>query len=245
MNTATNESLTLNIRGRTGLGKNASYRTRRDALVPGVVYGPKVKTPFTVSVVPNELISLYKKAGHTGLVTLNATEGAPSELNGQKVLIKELQTHPYKNLVTHVDLHFIDLTKSIRVTVPLKFVGKAKGLAEGGILSIIVRQVEIKCLPTDIPNHIDVDISDLGLNDNLHIEELSKKFESSKLEFIYEANLVLAAVVRPEEEEVKAVAAPVEGAPAAAGAAGAAPAAGAAAGAKAAPAAAAKAPAKK
>ncbi len=227
MNSATNETMTLNVRGRTSLGKNAAYRIRRDTLVPGVVYGPKVKTPFNIAVVPNELIALYKKVGRTGLVTLNAVEGAAAELNGQKVLIKEIQTHPFRNLATHVDLHFIDLTKKIRVTVPLKFVGKAKGLAEGGILSIIVRQVEIKCLPSEIPNHIDVDVTELGLNDNLHIEELAKKMESDKLEFMYEANLVLAAVVRPEEEEVK-VAAPVEGAAAAPGAAGAAPAAGAA-----------------
>ncbi|MBS1983760.1 MAG: 50S ribosomal protein L25 [Bdellovibrionales bacterium] len=263
MSTETTESKNLNltVTGRTGQGKNASFRIRRSNMVPGVIYGPKMKGQQLVSVVPNELREVYKKVGRAGIVTLMAGEGAPKEVNGQKVLIKEIQTHPFKNLITHVDLHSIDLTKKIRVTVPLVFTGKAKGLSEGGILSIIARQVEIKCLPTDLPNHIDVDVTDVGLTESIHLEDLSKKYakeQGDKIEFIYESNYVLVAVVRPEEEEVKAVvaadpaaagAAPAAGAAGAAapGAAGAKPGAAPAAGAKAgaAPAAAAKAPAKK
>jgi large subunit ribosomal protein L25 len=217
MSTQNNTSLDLNVRGRPFIGKNAAYRTRATS-IPAVVYGPKVKTPFNVEVTPNEFLRIYKTAGRTGLVTLKSSEGAPKELDGQKVLIKEVQTHPFKNIATHVDFHLIDLQKKIRVTVPVSFVGKAKGLAEGGILSISSRSVTIKCLPLDIPNHIDADVSELGVGDSLHIEELAKKFETSKLEFMYESNYSLAAIVRPEEEVAAAPVAAAADATAAAGA---------------------------
>ncbi len=162
-------------------------------------------------------------------------DGAPSEVGGSKVLIKALQTNPLKREVLHVDLLQLDMAKELRVVVPLKFVGKAKGLTEGGILSIMARQVEIKCLPADIPHEIEVDVTDVGVNESIHIHQLSEKLKDKvKYEFIYDSDYTLCGVQPPEEEKA-AVAA--DGAPAADGAA--APAAGAAA-----PAAAAAAPAK-
>lgn len=245
--TTSNQTLKLGVHGRDRTGKNVSYRIRAQQMVPGVVYGPKLKTPVTITLAPKQIREIYSKSGKTGLVTLESLEGAPSELNGTKVLFKEIQTHPYKNLITHVDLHQLDLERKIRVTVPLAFTGKAKGLAEGGIMNIVSRSVVIKALPTDIPNHIDVDVSDLGVNDSIHVAELSKKLESSvKYEFLFENDFALVAIVPPEEEkaatpEVAAADAAAAAAPGAPAAGGAAPAAGAA---GAAPAAA-KAPAKK
>jgi len=249
----TGSEFKLTVRGRIGTGKSVSYQIRTQNLIPGVVYGPKMKKAIPVTFIPKDIRDLYAKTGRTGLVTLEAIEGAPAELNGAKVLFKEIQSHPYKNILTHVDLHQLDLDRPIRVTVPLNFIGKAKGTAEGGIMSIVSRQVEIKCLPQDIPNHIDVDVSALDVNDSIHVSELSKKMEGDKkLEFIFENDFALVAVVPPEEEKVAEVAAPVEGAvaaapgaPGAAPAAGGAPAAGAPAAGGKAPAAAAKAPAKK
>lgn len=224
------ESLTLKVYGRPKNGKSASFRTRLGGRVPGVVYGPKVKTPFSISVIPNELKPVYTKAGHTGLVTLQAMDGAPTELNGAKVLLKEVQVHPYKNLYSHIDLHQIDLDRSIRVTVPLKFVGKAKGQEEGGVVSIMSREVEIKCLPTNIPNHIDIDISPLEINGSIHIAELAEKMKSEKYEFMFESDFALVAVVEPQEEKAAvavaadpAAATPAAGAKAAAAPAAAAP----------------------
>ena len=246
--TTSNETLKLGVHGRDRTGKSVSYRIRASQMVPGVVYGPKLKTPITVKLAPKQIREIYSKAGRTGLVTLESLEGAPSELNGTKVLFKEIQTHPYKNIITHVDLHQLDLGRKIRVTVPLNFTGKAKGLGEGGIMNIVSRAVEIKALPTEIPNHIDVDVSDLGVNDSIHVAELAKKLEASvKYEFIFENDFALVAIVPPEEEKAaapEAAAADAAAAGAAAPAAAAGAAAPAAAGA-AAPAAAAKAPAKK
>ena len=215
----------LSILGRGSLGKNASFRIRSEGNVPAIVYGPKLKQGIAVSISPKEVRSLYSRVGRTGLVTLEAGEGAPKELNGTKALFKEIQSHPLKRNIVHVDLHQLDLTKKIRVIVPLNFVGKAKGLAEGGIMSIVTRQVEIKCLPEDLPNRLDVDVSEIEVNESIHLEELAKKFEGSKIEFIYEANVALVAVVPPEEEKVVtpvAADAAAAGATPAAGAAGAA-----------------------
>ena len=249
-NETTTTENTLKIFPRTTTGKSAAYRMRMNKLVPAVVYGPKLKAPINVALDPKDTLKLYRSVGRTGLVTLAIEAGGPQELNGTKILFKEIQSHPFRGGMTHVDLHQLDLSRALRVTVPLVFVGKAKGIAEGGILSIITRQVEIKCLPTQIPNHIDVDVTGLDMNDSLHISELAKLFEG-KLEFIYESDIALASVARPEEEKVvvaavdpaaAAAGTPAAGAAGAPAAAGAAPAAGAK---GAAPAAAAKAPAKK
>jgi large subunit ribosomal protein L25 len=238
------ENFKLEIFAREKKGKSAAFQLRRKERVPAVVYGPNLKEGITVAVSPKDVRRIYLSAGKTGLVTLETKEGAPSQLNGTQVLFKELQGHPLKNTLLHVDLHQLDLKRPIRVTVPLNFVGKAKGLAEGGIMSIVSRQVEIKCLPTEIPNHIDVDVSELGVNDSIHVEELSKKYKDSKLQFIFEANVALVAIVPPEEEKAAApVAADAAAATAGGAAASGAPAAGAPA-AGAAPAAAAGAPAK-
>lgn len=249
------ESLTLKVYPRKGSGKSAAFRSRLEKLVPAIVYGPEMKTPIQVSLPANETVLTYRKVGRTTLLTVEAVDGAPAELNGAKVLIKEIQAHPLKNTLLHVDLHKLDLKRKVRVTVPLNFTGKAKGLSEGGLMSIASRQVVVKVLPTDIPQHLDVDVSKLGVNESIHISDLAKSFEAGKFEFMYESDYAIVAVVPPEEEKAaEVVAAPgaegaaaAPGAPAAAGAKaapGAAPAAGAkpAAGA---PAAAAKAPAKK
>jgi large subunit ribosomal protein L25 len=226
----TTENTTLKIYGRKGTGKNASFRIRDGGMVPAVVYGPKLKAPVPVSVVPNDFLAVYKANGKTKLISLEATDGAPAELTGTKIFIKAVQAHPYKNKLQHVDLHQLDLARKIRVVVPLNFTGKAKGLAEGGIMQIATRSVEIKGLPTDIPSVINVDVTAIEVNGSIHVEELSKMYDGSKFEFIFDNDYALMSIVPPEDEKA---ATPVAGAPDAAAAA--APGAPAAAGAKAAP----------
>ncbi len=224
----TNQELKLEVYPREKTGRSASFRVRTAGRVPAVIYGAGLSKdgkalPVSLSL-PN-FKKLYTLKGKSTLLSLEPKEGAPSDLSQRKVLFKEVQTHPLKNTVVHVDIHELDLKKPIRIVVPLTFVGKAKGLAEGGIMSIITRQVEIKALPQDIPNHIDVDVSDVGLNDSLNVDDLVKKMGTTKYEFIYEHSFVLVSVNPPEEEkvaEVTAEAATAEGAAAGAAAPGAA-----------------------
>jgi large subunit ribosomal protein L25 len=238
------EQFTLNVYGRGKSGKGASYQTRKANKVPGIVYGPKMKSPINVSLETNQIIAVNRKAGKTALVYLKALDGAPKELESSPILIKQIQTHPYKNLLLHIDLHQIDLTKKIRVTVPVNYVGKAKGLAEGGLMNVSVRQVEIRCFPNKIPNQLDYDVTHLELNGSASVTDLEKTFSANKeIEFIYDSDYSLLSIVQPREEAVVAVVAAAPGAEGAAAAPGA-PAAGGAAPAAGAPAAAAgKAPA--
>ncbi|MEO5667821.1 MAG: 50S ribosomal protein L25 [Bdellovibrionota bacterium] len=248
---AQQNAITLKVYGREQTGKGASIQLRLKDMVPGVVYGPQLKTPLNISLIPNEIIAAHKAAGKTTLVTLDAVDGAPAQLKGMKVLFKSIDAHPFKTRFVHVDFHAIDLTKKMRVVVPVHFVGKSLGQAEGGILNATLRELEIRCAPDQIPSSIDVDITNLNLNDSIHLSEVEKLFPN--LEFIYENDYSLvtiseireekAAVVDPAAAAVAVAGAPAAGAPAAAaGAAGKAPAAAAG---KAPAAAAPKAPAKK
>lgn len=225
-----NQTLTLDVYPRSGSGKNAAYRTRSKNLIPAVVYGSKLKkgeehTGLSVSLDPKNFLKVYQVTGRSSLIDVALKDGAPSELAGSKVLIKALQTNPLKREVLHVDILQLDMSKELRVVVPLKFVGKAIGLNEGGIFSIMVRQVEIKCLPADIPHEIEVDVSEVNVNETIHIHQLSEKLKGKvKYEFIYDSDFTLCGVVPPEEEKVEAVATdaaatPAAGAPAAGAAA--------------------------
>jgi large subunit ribosomal protein L25 len=225
------KNVSLDVYPRKESGKNGAHRTRVSNLIPAIVYGPKLSKdskPNGISICldPKNFLQVYQVKGRTTLVDIALKDGAPSELAGSKVLIKALQTNPIKREVLHVDILQLDMNKDLRVRIPLKFVGKAKGLVDGGILSIMTRDVEIKTLPANIPHEIEVDVTDLGLNDSIHIHQLSEKMKDSKFEFIYDSDFTLCGVVRPEEEKVEtpvvAEGAAVEGAAAAPGAAGAA-----------------------
>ena len=161
-------------------------------------------------------------------------------MNGKIALFKEVVVNPVTRIPEHVDLFALDMTKTVRVSIEIKIEGKAIGLSEGGLLNVVTRQVEVECLPTNIPESIIVDVTNLAMGDSIHAAAL-KIPDGIKL--LSRPELTIVAVVEQEEEVVAAPVAAAAAAPAAAAggkAAAAAPAA--AAGAKAP---AAKAPAKK
>jgi large subunit ribosomal protein L25 len=125
-------------------------------------------------------------------------------LASKVALVKEMQYHPITGDVIHTDLYEVDLTVKIQVNVPLHFVGKAAGVVRGGILQPIVREIEVECLPMDIPQFFNVEVSALDIGDAVHIEELQMPEGVSA---IYETNLALVTVVPPSVEEAP-VAAP-------------------------------------
>jgi large subunit ribosomal protein L25 len=204
------QTVSLRIYGRDNTGKGAARKVRKKDMVPGIVYGPKMETPFPVSFMPNDVIAAHKAAGKTSIVVLDTQEGAPEALKGAKVLIKEVQAHPYKVKLVHVDLHQIDLTKKMRAIVPVHFVGKSQGQADGGILNTSVREVEIRCAPDQIPSHLDIDITALGLNDGLSVSQLEEKYPN--LEFIYENDFTLVSIVEVAEEKAAPVVAATDAA---------------------------------
>ena len=220
-------------------GKHNSRALRVDRKVPAIVYGSTENANIFVQ--EGDIVRYNTRNYENALFNLKSSD---KNANGKVVLIKFVDVHPLTRRPVHVDFFALDMNKAVRVSIEVKLEGKPVGLAEGGLLNVVNRQIEIECLPSDIPEFFTADVSNLGVGDALHVSDLSIP---EKFKVISGSELTIAVVNLQEEEVVATPAADAAGAAAvpAAGAA-AAPAAGAtpAAGAKAAaPAAGAKAPA--
>src|ERR1700686_5474766 len=140
--------ITVEAEARASRGKNEARRTRRAGKIPGVVYGA-YKDPVPVAVSPRHISQiLHSKTGHNTIFNLNVQGG-----ENTPVMVVEGQFDPIKGILLHVDLKRIDLTKRIRVAVPVITEGEAKGVKQqDGLLEVITREVEIECLPDEIPD---------------------------------------------------------------------------------------------
>ncbi|HEY4357295.1 MAG TPA: 50S ribosomal protein L25 [Acidobacteriaceae bacterium] len=190
---------------RTGtFNKNHARRVRVQGLIPAVVYG--AGQPSVAVTVDPRIITriLHSEAGHNTIFDLQIEGGE----NG-KAMIVDWQNEPIKGKLLHIDLKRIAMDKAMRVSVPVQLVGIAAGVKnQGGVMNQVMHEVEIECLPGDIPSHIDVDVSELGLNGYIHISDLP---HSGKLKFLGEENAVVAHVNVPREEAAaEAVAGPAE-----------------------------------
>src|SRR5215471_1473698 len=174
--------------------KNDARRVRRDGKIPAVVYGAG-KNSRSISVDPRVVTRiLNSETGHNTIFDL--------ALNGEtaKAMIVDWQYEPIKGRLLHIDLKRIALDKVLRVSVPIELTGEAAGVKqEGGILEQMLREVEIECLPADIPSHIDVDISHLTFGKVLRVSDLP---HSEKLKFLTDANQPVAHVTSVKEEVV-------------------------------------------
>jgi large subunit ribosomal protein L25 len=136
-------------------------------------------------------------------------KSSSTSLADKVALVKQMQFHPITGEVIHADLYEVDLTARIQVRVPLHFVGKAAGVVRGGILQPIVREIDVECLPLDIPEFFNVEVSGLDIGDSIHIEDLAMP---EGVTAVYDSNIALVTVVPPTVEEAPApAAAPVEG----------------------------------
>lgn len=207
------ETIEIQVEPREAGAKGKAKQLRREGKLPGIFYGPKAES------VPLELDRkdfLSRVAGLEGSHLIRIKSSSPL-LAERVALVKEMQFHPVTGEVVHADFYEVDLSAKIRVKVPLHFVGKAEGVVRGGILQPVVREIEVECLPMDIPEYFDVEVSSLDIGDSLHVKDLSIP---EGVRAIYESNLTLVTVVPPtvEEAPVAAEVAPVavEGAEAAA-----------------------------
>lgn len=223
-----NQRIDLNVETReTGRASSRALRVARR--IPAVVYGSL--EPANISLEENAVVKYNTRAFENSLFKLNAKD---SKLNGVVVLLKDVVVHPVTRRPQHVDLHAIDLKKAIRVNVEVRLEGKPAGLAEGGLLNVVNRTIEVECLPTEIPEFFTADISNLGVGDALHVSDLTLpaglKVTSSPDTTIAVVNLFVEEELTPAADAAPADGAAAPAAGAAAPAAGAAaPAAGAAA----------------
>jgi large subunit ribosomal protein L25 len=204
------ETLEISADAREKKKKRDAKRLLRNGKIPGVLYGPKMQ-PVPLEFNKREFSSRIAGLEGSHLVRLKSVA---TTLSDKVALVKEMQYHPISGDVIHADLYEVDLTAKIVVHMPLHFVGKAAGVVRGGILQPIIREIEVECLPLDIPAYFDVDVSALDIGDSVHIEDLRMP---EGVTAIYESNLAVVSVVPPTVEETPAAAAaPVEGAEAAA-----------------------------
>ncbi len=189
--------------------KNAARRVRAAGKIPAVLYGHGHE-PVAVEVDPKQISKiLYSESGHNTIFDVEVS-GQPAA----KAMIVDWQREPIKDSLIHIDLKRIALDKALRVHVRVKLLGVPIGVkAEGGILDQVLREVEIECLPADIPGHIDVDVSELAMHQGIRVNGLP---HSDKIKYLTPEDATVAHVVHIREE---VVAAPAEGEAAAAGAA--------------------------
>ena len=160
-----NMNITINATTRKDQGKGASRRLRHNEQIPAIIYGAG-KEPDTITLNIHEITHLLEnEETYTSILDLTIDKKT------QPVIIKDLQRHPAKNLVTHVDFLRIDMNKEIVTNIPLHFMGEEdnEAMRLGAILNQFVTAIEVSCLPANLPNSIEVDISKLGMGDHISL----------------------------------------------------------------------------
>jgi large subunit ribosomal protein L25 len=163
------EQIELNVSVRKTTGNGPARVLRREGRVPAVLYGPKTE-PVLLSVGRQELDRVLKKGGFGQMLLKLVIQNGNTET--KTTMIKELQTDPVSHNYLHIDFYEVDLTRKILVKVPLVAQGKAKGIEDGGMLQLVRREIEVLCLPTQIPETLEIDITELDIGDSLHVKDI-------------------------------------------------------------------------
>lgn len=187
------EQITLSAQPRQQLGKGPTGRLRAAGSVPAVLYGASIDGAIAVTIDAKALDrTLHTHAGGNVLVNL--------EVAGDKartVMFKEIDRHPLRGTVQHVDLLEVNMDETVEVEVPVHLTGKAAGLAFGGIVQHETRTIRIECLPSAIPDSIDIDITPLGVGQSVHVKDIKL---AEGLTAIDDADLTVVSVVAPTAE---------------------------------------------
>lgn len=183
---------------RTTFGKNEARRTRQAGKVPAVVYGAASegasRDAVSIAVEPKALLKiLHSEAGANTLISL-ALDGVNT-----KVLVKDFQLDPVTHQVLHADFYRVAMDRMIQVTIPVLLKGESKGVKlQGGLLEFVRREIDIECLPSDIPEHVDVDVSDLMVNQGVRVRDIAT---SSKWQSVTDLDTMLVHVILAKAEE--------------------------------------------
>jgi large subunit ribosomal protein L25 len=192
----------LDAVARETFGKNEARRTRREGRVPAVVYGATTgggaRDATAIAVAPKALFKiLHSESGANTLISLRLAGGADT-----KVLIKEYQLDPITHQLLHADFLRIAMDRMLQVTIPVIVKGEPKGVKlQGGLLEFVRREIEIECLPADIPESVEVDVTELMLHDGVRVRDVAT---NPKWTALTEADAMLVHVVVPRAEEAAA-----------------------------------------
>lgn len=188
------EAFELQAQIREEKGKGHAAKLRKEGLLPCVLYGSEIDA-VSLTVKTNDLEKILKEAGPNALIKVKV--GSKEYIS----LVKEIQTHPVLKDYLHADLHQISLKEKLQTMVPVHLIGDAPGVNEGGILQQALREIEVECLPTNIPEAIEVDISGLGFGDHITLGSLDA---GSGVEIIGDPDAVVVSVVAAHEERAEA-----------------------------------------
>jgi large subunit ribosomal protein L25 len=200
------KDITVAAEVRTSRGKNEARRTRRAGHIPAVLYG-SFQEPVSLAVNPREIVKIiHSSTGYNTIFNLAIQDGETTP-----VMVVDQQMDPIKGTLLHADFKRIDLTKRLRVSVPVHTAGEAQGVkVQGGLLEIVTRSIEIECLPDDIPEHYTIDVSELMIGQNKRASDVAL---GPSIKLVSSPETVIAHVVALRAEEVAAPAAEVAAAP--------------------------------
>jgi len=194
-------------------GKNEARRLRVAGKIPAVVYGAQkigdAPAPEAVAVDPKPFMKiLHSNSGFNTLITLNIADGGSA-----RVLVRNVQLDPISHHLLHADFYRVNMDRKITVTVPITLRGEARGVkVDGGILDFVHREIEVEVLPSEIPNSIEVDVTDLGIGGAIHVRDVAANAAWTP---VTDADLMLVHVITikvAEETPAEGAAAPAGGA---------------------------------
>ena len=203
---------TLQAKKRDGRGKNEARRLRVSGQIPAVVYGARKEGQLPegvpVAVDPKEVLRiLHSESGANTLINLKLDGGE------SRVMVRDYQLDPITHQLLHADFYQLAMDKAITVSVPILVKGEPVGVKkEGGLLDFVTREIQVQCLPTDIPEHIDIDVSELALHQSIRVKDIAT---NPKWKAMTDGETMLVHVVMPKAEESATTAAAEEGAAAA------------------------------
>jgi large subunit ribosomal protein L25 len=180
------------VQNRAILGSAEARRLRRRGLIPGVLYGRE--TPVAISIPERDLRTALTSRGGLNAVLDVVVEGGSAHSS----VLKEYQQHPVKGHITHVDLQEVRLDQPIHATVPLHLHGEPVGVKEGGVLSQVTSEINVEALPMEVPEHLEFEVSGLGLGDSLRLDSLQMP---SGVTLLDDPETVVATVTQPMREE--------------------------------------------
>jgi len=189
------ELIELKTNIRTSVGNSQARALRRQKQIPAVLYGRGQKSVL-LSVYLNDLeLALKKTRNNQALLNLVVQD---HETYTKPAIIKELQRHPAGRNILHVDFYEIDMNRKIKVRVPVVTKGKSKGVELGGMLQIIRRELEVLCLPLEIPKSFEIDITDLDIGDSVHVKSIPLK---DNIEIPADVNFTVLTIISPKAVE--------------------------------------------
>jgi large subunit ribosomal protein L25 len=189
------EQINLEAQVRKTTGNGPARTLRRAGRIPAILYGPKTD-PVMLSIDSKEFEKILRTSTiGSVLLKLQIKNG---QTGSRSAMVKELQTHPVTGQFLHIDFYEVDLKRKINAMIPVTITGKSQGVEDGGILQIVRREIEVFCLPTAIPESIEVDISELEIGGSIHVNEITLP---SDVELPEDVDFTVITILAPKVEE--------------------------------------------